>query len=54
MKVSYTKEDGEWCIKIYSNSFNKKSIERMHKLLDLGIKEVSEVRKMMKRIAKDI
>jgi hypothetical protein len=52
VKGTYTKENGVWCIKIYSNNFDKKSVARMHKLLDDGISEVSEVIKLEKRISK--
>jgi len=52
MKGVYTKENSVWCIKIYSNRFDKKSIEKMHKLLDDGITEVREVKNLEKRVAK--
>lgn len=52
MKCTYSKEDKEWCIKIYSNTFSAKSIEKMHKMLDYGISDILEIKQHMKRVAK--
>jgi len=50
--ASYSKDTQGWIIKIHSDTFDKRSIAKMHKLLDDGIADIVETKKMIKRVTK--
>ena len=52
MKGTISKENDSWCIKLYSNKYDKRSIERLHNLLNQSIENIKETNKTMKRVEK--